>query len=65
MELTQPEEEVLIQEQEDTETETQRPENVPKKFWNSESSEIRVDSLLHSYQALEKNCLKDPWRLKK
>ncbi|MGY8960517.1 MAG: capsid assembly protein, partial [Alphaproteobacteria bacterium] len=54
MELTQPEEEVLIQEQEDTETETQRPENVPKKFWNSESSEIRVDSLLHSYQALEK-----------
>jgi hypothetical protein len=31
-----------------------RPDDVPEKFWNAESGEIRVDPLLQSYRALEK-----------
>ena len=60
MELTQQEDEMLTPEQEDTELETKRPENVPEKFWNSEASEIRVEALLHSYRALEKKLSDKP-----
>ncbi|MBL4721072.1 MAG: hypothetical protein JKY20_08080 [Alphaproteobacteria bacterium] len=35
-------------------TPVERPTEVPEKFWDSQSAEIRVDALLHSYQALEK-----------
>jgi len=60
MDLTQQQNEILTPEQVETELETHRPENVPEKFWNSEASEIRVEALLHSYQALEKKMSERP-----
>ncbi|MGZ9109347.1 MAG: capsid assembly protein [Micavibrio sp.] len=41
----------------ETESETQaalKPETLPEKFWDSETGEIRLDSLIQSYIALEK-----------
>ena len=33
---------------------TQKPENVPEKFWDNEVGSVRIESLLKSYQELEK-----------
>jgi hypothetical protein len=31
-----------------------KPEHLPDKFWNEDTSEIRIDDLIESYKALEK-----------
>jgi len=33
---------------------TERPDNVPEKFWNKEKKELNVEALLKSYKELEK-----------
>ena len=45
----------LVEENVPRETFTrERPENVPEKFWNQETGEIRTDELLKSNEHLEK-----------
>lgn len=41
-------------------TKVARPDDVPEKFWDVESGEIRVDPLLQSYRALEKKLSERP-----
>ncbi len=40
------------------ENKSDKPQNVPDKFWNADKKEIRIDSLLNSYLALEKRLSK-------
>lgn len=44
----------LLEEPQETKTETQKPEGLPDKFWDAEKGEVRYDALIKSYTELEK-----------